>query len=171
MWIKINFENKKILITRLKFIGDIVLTTSLIKTLKMNFPSSKIYYMAEKEASTLLARNPDLSGLIPLDFSMSNLEYLKFIFRLRKHKFDIVIDLFGNPRSALLAYLSGAKVRIGGDFKGRGKLFTHRISETGKRQNQIDYHLGFVERFGVHNLYKKTKIFLNIYFLNGLNVY
>lgn len=157
----IDFNNKKILVTRLKFIGDIILTTPLIKTLKMNFPSSEIYYMAEKESSALLQRNPDLSGIIPLDFSISMYEYIKFIFNLRKEKFDIVIDLFGNPRSALLSYLSGAPVRIGGDFKGRGRLFTHRISESDERRDQIMYHLGFIENFGIKTLYKKTKIYLS----------
>jgi lipopolysaccharide heptosyltransferase II len=157
----IDFNNKKILITRLKFIGDIVLTTPLIKTLKVNYPTSQLFYMAEKEAISLLMHNPDLSGLIPLDFNISIIEYLKFINKLRKYKFDIVIDLFGNPRSALLTFLSGAKVRIGGDFKCRGKLFTHRISESDDRKDQISYHLGFIENFGVQSLHKKTKIYLN----------
>ena len=158
--VMIDFSNKKILVTRLKFIGDVVLTTPLITTLKINFPSSEIFYMAEAETSTLLQRNPDLSGIIPLDFKLSSWEYLKFIHRLRKEKFDIVIDLFGNPRSALLSFLSGAKIRIGGDFRGRGRLFTHRIREHQERRDQISYHLGFIENNEIKNFYKKTKIFL-----------
>jgi len=156
----INFNNKKILITRLKFIGDVVLTTPLIKTIKINFPDSKIFYLTEKEIATLLYNNPDLEEVIPLDFSMSFFRYLSFIHSLRKYNFDIIIDLFGNPRSALLSFLSGAKIRIGSNYGWRTKLFTHLICENDIQKDQISHHLSFVEDFSEVNSHRKTKIYL-----------
>ena len=157
----LDINNKKILITRLRFIGDIILTTPLIETLKINFPDTELYYLAEKEASKLLIGNPYLSEIIPLDYKLSNFEYLKFILNLRKNRFDIVIDLFGNPRSTLLTFLSGAKIKIGGAYKSRNKFYTNIINENQKVNNQIERHLLFASCFDIKQKFVKTKVYLD----------
>jgi ADP-heptose:LPS heptosyltransferase len=156
----IDSNNKKILITRLRFIGDIILTTPLIQTVKERYPNSFIAYLGEKDSVELLKNNPYIDKIIGLDFSLPLFQYIKFILDLRKEKFDIVIDLFGNPRSAILSFLSGAGIRIGGDFKGRGKLFTHRIKNSSEKQNAIEYHLNFVKTFGILPTTYHPEIFL-----------
>jgi ADP-heptose:LPS heptosyltransferase len=49
---------------------------------------------------------------------------------LRAKKFDLVIDLFGNPRSAILSFLSGAKTRIGRGVWLEKFLYTNPILRT-----------------------------------------
>ena len=156
-----DINNKKILITRLRFIGDIILTTPLIETLKFNFPDAKIYYLAEKEASKLLIGNPYLSGIIPLDYEITKLEYLTFILNLRKNKFDVVIDLFGNPRSAVLTFLSGAKIKIGGAYKSRTKFYNKIVNENQKINDQIERHLLFASCFNIKQNFTRTRIYIN----------
>lgn len=157
----INFENKKILITRLRFIGDIILSTPLVQTLKERFPASSISYLGEKGSVDVLKNNPYIDEIIPFDFNLKGFAYLKFLNELRKRKFDIVIDLFGNPRSAIFSFVSGARVRIGGDFRGRGRLYNHRINHKEFKGNQIDFHLNFINQFGVKPTTKDTKIFIS----------
>ncbi|CUS88473.1 hypothetical protein JGI7_01210 [Candidatus Kryptonium thompsonii] len=77
---------EKILITRLRFIGDIVLTTPVIRAVRKKFPNSYIAYLADKNAITLLENNPYLDELIPLDFSWTLKEQLNFIKTLRTKK-------------------------------------------------------------------------------------
>ncbi|CUS79079.1 lipopolysaccharide heptosyltransferase II [Candidatus Kryptonium thompsonii] len=140
---------EKILITRLRFIGDIVLTTPVIRAVRKKFPNSYIAYLADKNAITLLENNPYLDELIPLDFSWTLKEQLNFIKTLRTKKFDLVIDLFGNPRSAILSFLSGAKTRIGGEFGWRKYLYTHPIPRSEERKNAIKFHLDYLKPIGI----------------------
>ena len=104
----------RILISRMKYIGDIVLTTPLIRALREEYPDAFIAYLGESEAVTLLQNNPHLNDIMPYDFSVSPfIEQTRIIRNLRRKRFDVFIDLFSNPRTALLARLSGAPVRSG----------------------------------------------------------
>lgn len=148
---------QKILISRLRFMGDIILTTPLIQALAQAYPQTHLAYLAETPYISLLENHPDLREIIPFDFKgISNLGYwqqlkkqIQFLNQLRAAKFDLAIDLFGNPRSALQCWLSGAPYRIGGDFKGRGKLYNIRIDNRGKKLNAIQFHLQSLRPLGI----------------------
>mgnify|MGYP003377914975 CR=1 FL=1 len=115
------FHPRRILVTRMKFIGDVVLTTPVIRSLRHAIPDAYIAYMGDAGAVSILEQNPSLNEIIPFDFSAPTLlEQPRVAWLLRRRKFDMVIDLFGNPRSALLTRLSGAPVRVGLDRPGRG---------------------------------------------------
>jgi len=70
---------QRILITRLRFIGDVVLTTPVIRAVRRKFPNSYIAYLADKNAITLLENNPYLDELIPFDFGWTLKEQISFI--------------------------------------------------------------------------------------------
>ena len=151
----------RILISRMKFIGDVVLTTPVIRALREAFPSAYIAYLADKQAVSLLEGNPCLNELIPFDFSRAGLlEQPRVIRRLRKGRFDVFIDLFCNPRTALLALASGAPVRIGKEVRGRGRLYTHRILDDGKPKTAVEYHYQYIKPLGVEPSHHRTEIFL-----------
>jgi len=152
----------RILISRMKFIGDVVLTTPVVRAVRERFPSAHIAYLAEKQAVSLLEGNPHLNELIAFDFSKPGfLEQLRVIQRLRKGKFDVFIDLFCNPRTALLARSSGAPVRIGKEVRGRGRLYTDRIVDDGKPKTAVEYHYQYVQPLGVERTHVQTEIFLS----------
>ena len=145
----------------MKFIGDVILTTPIIRSVRAALPSAYIAYMGEKEAVSLLEHNPSLDEVIPFDFSVpSVVEQTRVGFLLRRRKFDLVIDLFGNPRSALLTYLSGARVRVGIDRPGRGKLYTMRIQDDGKPKTAIGFHEQFLRALGIPTDPARTEIIL-----------
>ena len=153
---------ERILISLMKFIGDVVLTTPVIRALREQFSSAHIAYLADKQAVSLLEGNPCLNELIPFDFSKPGLlEQARVIRRLRKGKFDVFIDLFCNPRTALLARASGAPVRIGKEVRGRGRLYTHRILDDGKPKTAVEYHYQYVKPLGVEPSHRRTEIFLS----------
>lgn len=152
----------RILLTRMKFIGDVVLTTPVIRALREKFPNAYIAYMGDKKAVSLLERNPYLNHIIPFDFSRPAVwEQPRVILELRKQKFDVVVDLFSNPRSALLTYFSGAPVRVGKDVGGRGRLYTHRIKDDGAMKSAIAFHYQYVKPLGVEATHWRTEIFLS----------
>lgn len=151
----------RILLTRMKFIGDVVLTTPIIKTLREAFPDSYIAYLGDSNAVSLLEHNPYLNEIIPFDFSKDSFLYqIKMFAGLYSRHFDLSIDLFSNPRSALLTFATAAKVRIGGSSKSRGKLYTIRIHDDGKPKTAIEYHYQSLKPLGVQSKYFATEIFL-----------
>jgi heptosyltransferase III len=152
---------RRILLTRLKFIGDVVLTTPLIRTLHETFPDAEISYLGEKHAVSLLEHNPFLKEIIPVDFADITLKsQLSLYARVHARRFDCVIDLFSNPRSALLTYASRAETRVGADRPGRGKLYTVRVTDDGKPKSAIDFHYQSLRAIGITPRSFKTEIFL-----------
>lgn len=151
----------KILVSRLRFIGDIVLTTPVLEILREKFPDATIDYLGDSEGVTLLYRNPNLSEIIPYNFSAPEvIEQFRVASLLRRRKYDVAIDLFGNPRSAVEIFLSGAKMRIGGDFGWRGRLFTHPVAVK-ERITAVDFHLRYLLPLGIHEGYRQPRIFLD----------
>jgi ADP-heptose:LPS heptosyltransferase len=151
----------RILLTRMKFIGDIVLTTPLIRTLRDTFPNSYIAYLGDAQAVSLLEHNPFLNEIIGFDFTgFTSLRQFGLFFKLYARRFDVAIDLFCNPRSALLTFATRAKVRVGGDLPGRGKLYTVRVQDNGSSQGAIDFHYQSLEAIGIRPIHYKTEIFL-----------
>jgi heptosyltransferase-2 len=145
----------------LKFIGDIVLTTPLICALREEYPDAFIAYLGDSNTVALLDNNPYINEIIPYNFSVhSFIEQKRIIMLLRRKKFDVFVDLFSNPRSALLARLSGAQIRIGKDVSGRGRWYTHRIRDDGIPKTAIEFHYEYLKPLNVKKKYWQTEIFL-----------
>lgn len=152
---------RRILITRLRFIGDIVLTTPVIRSVREACPGAHIAYMGERGAVALLEQNPYLDEIIPYDYGRPGfLEQARVAFLLRRKQFDLVVDLFGNPRSALLARLSGARVRVGPDKRERGRLYTIRVADDGLPRTAIEFHNRYIAAAGIPPVSTTTELFL-----------
>jgi len=141
-------EIKNILVSRLRFMGDIILTTPVCHALRQSFPKAKITYLAEAPYHSLLENHPDVDEIIFLPRHGAQKQALAYG-KLIRRDFDLAIDLFGNPRSALLTYLSGAGIRIGGDFRGRGIFYTHRVKDDGQRKTAVQFHLNYLKPLGI----------------------
>lgn len=87
----------KILILRFSSIGDIVLTTPVLRCLKTQNPSYSLHYATKVQFAGLLSNNPYISKLHLLDKDLNSL-----IRELKAENFDIVIDLHRNIRTRLI---------------------------------------------------------------------
>jgi len=153
---------RRILITRLKFIGDIVLTTPVIRSVRAACPDAYIAYMGERNAVTLLEHNPFLDEIIPYNYDRPGaVEQARVGFLLRRKRFDLVVDLFGNPRSALLTRLSGARVRVGPEKKSRGRLYTIRVADDGRPKTAVEFHNGYIAAAGIPAGTSAPELFLS----------
>jgi ADP-heptose:LPS heptosyltransferase len=142
-------ELQTVLVSRLRFMGDVILTTPLLRALKEHKPGIRIVYLAETPFHTLVEHHPHVDivlGFDPRSFSTQ----LPVIRTLLKTRFSAAIDLFGNPRSAILTLASGAPVRIGGDFRGRKAAYTHKIRDDGKLKTAVQFHMRYLEPLGIH---------------------
>jgi lipopolysaccharide heptosyltransferase II len=150
-----------ILLTRLRFIGDVVLTTPAVENVRRAYPNAHVAYLADRTALPLLAHNPHINELIGYDLSRpSLLEQARVGALLRKKKFDLVIDFFGNPRSALVCRLSGAQTRVGPERKGRGSLYTVQVRDDGVPKPAVDYHNATIAAAGIPVVTRTTHLYL-----------
>ena len=102
-----NTEQKmaeKFLIIMLRAVGDVLLTTPLVRALKKSNPANEIYFLTGPAAEKILEYNPYLSGIISWDK-----DTLK---KIREQKFDTVIDFMHSAISGYYTLFSGAKKRI-----------------------------------------------------------
>src|SRR5436190_6227216 len=121
----------KILLIRLRLIGDVVFTTPLVRALKRRFPDAHLTYLVEPEALAVVRGNPHLNEVIvaPRRRGVARItDDLRLARRLRRERYDIAIDLHGGPRSAWLAWLSRAPTRIGYEIKGRTWMYTRVVA-------------------------------------------
>jgi lipopolysaccharide heptosyltransferase II len=152
---------RRILLTRMRFIGDIVLTTPVIRSVRAACPDAYIAYMGERSAVSLLEGNPFLDEIIPYSYSRPGvLEQMRVGFLLKRKRFDLVVDLFGNPRSALLTWMSGARVRVGPDRRERGRLYTIRVADDGKPKTAVEFHNQYIAAAGIPPSASRTELFL-----------
>ena len=117
----------KILLVRLRLIGDVVFTTPVIRALRRNRPDAHLTYLVEPPAEPILRGNPHLDELIvvPRRRGLARLhDDLSLARQLRRARFDVAIDLHGGPRSAWLTWSSGAPRRIGYTIRGRSWMYT-----------------------------------------------
>lgn len=150
----------KILLSRMKFIGDIVLTTPVIEVLREKYSGAEVHYLGDKFGVELLRNNPGIDRIIPYNFDApSAIEQLRICSTLRSEKYDVAIDLFGNPRSALAIYLSGAKMRIGGNFGWRGKTYTHPMVIR-ERMTAVAFHLRYLQPLGIDESYRRPRLYV-----------
>jgi ADP-heptose:LPS heptosyltransferase len=151
---------KRILILQLRRIGDTLLGTPAIRALAAKFPDAKIDFVAEAPANETLLGHPKIDRLLVPPMT-SGLDLLRFIRLLKKERYDWVVDFMSNPRSAQFAWLSGAKVRIGLDRRGRRWAYTHRVLEDEQDLDlyAVDLRLKFLELMGVETAGRYLEIF------------
>jgi lipopolysaccharide heptosyltransferase II len=110
----------KVLLLRLRRIGDVVLTTPAISALKKSFPRASLTYIVEKPYVRLVEDHPALVRVIALDPKPTARDSWRLIRWIRKERFDAVLDFHGGPRTSLWVFLSGARLKVGYLIRGRG---------------------------------------------------
>jgi len=137
----------RILLIRLRLIGDVVFTTPSIRALRRRFPAAHLSYLVETTAAPVVAHNPHLSEVITVPHHRGwqrVVDDVGLATQLRAGRFDIAIDFHGGPRSGWLTWMSRAPVRVGYDVPGRSWMYTrvvHRPTEHRPRhsvENQWD---------------------------------
>ncbi len=147
---------KKILIIRLAYVGDVVMTLPVLKPLQEYFPEAKISFLTNASASELLSGNPYIEKVIPYDAFwfyakkkvLALREYLKMLRNIREEKFDLVLDLRGDIRNiSLVAYPSMAPYRVSYEIGGGGYLLSS-IAPFLEVKHKVDFHLDIIRFLG-----------------------
>jgi len=119
---------QKFLVIQTAFIGDVVLATALLEKLHDRFPNARIDFLVRKGNEALLANHPYLHEVLIWDKKQHKLQNLwRLIRRIRRTKYDKVINVQRFAATGLLTAFSGAKETIGFDKNPLSFLFTRKI--------------------------------------------
>jgi len=87
----------KVLVIRFSSIGDIVLTTPVVRVLKTQLENAEVHYATKRQYQSLIESNPYLDKVHYLERSLSEL-----ITQLRRENFDCIVDLHHNLRTTII---------------------------------------------------------------------
>ncbi len=141
----------RILIVRLSAIGDVVHGLPVLNALRDRFPRAHLSWVVEGRASELLRDHPSLDELvvIPRGWLKSPSEIWKLRKRLLALNPSIAIDLQGLARSAIVAWLSGAKRRLVGADGREFSRFLHTESIQPTATHVVDRNLELLRALGI----------------------
>ena len=120
----------KILLVRLRLIGDVVFTTPAVTAIRDAFPEAEITYLVEPAAAPVVQGHPGIDAVkvvphlrgwrrIAADLALAR--------ELRRTRFDLVVDFHGGPRASFLTWATGAPRRVGYAVKGRSWMYTEVV--------------------------------------------
>ena len=147
---------KSILITKLRYIGDVLLSTPAVRLLRQNYPDANITMVVNKGTEDILRYNPHLNRVLTVDRKARTRTLMR---ALRERRYDVSVDLFSGDRAAWLALLAGAPLRIGlGSSEGFRRFIYNR--QVGCRPGHVvDLCLGIVEQgLGLHTTDKSLEL-------------
>lgn len=140
------------LIWQTAYLGDVVLATPLIRTLRENFPSAKIGFVGRPFITELL-RGYDVE-LIPFNKGLrESFEVLKKI-----RNYDVAVSPHRSTRTALILYFAKIKRRIGFDKSELPFLYTDLVKHRWEL-HEVDRNLSLLKPLGVKKFVRETKLF------------
>ena len=144
---------KRILITRTDRLGDVVLSTPVIRLIRKKYPEAYVAFMVRPENRDVVRNNSHLNEIIIYDkygAQKSFIDTLKFSLWLKKKKFDMAIALHPTNRVHLMMFIAGIPIRAGYD-REMGYLLTEKIEHSKQEgiKHEIDYNFDLLEKIGI----------------------
>jgi len=162
---------KKVLLIALHALGDMVLLTPTIYNLKKHFAQAEIHLLIREGQQDIFSHNPYISGILTLDkkgMALASLKgkigyYHSLIGKIRKEGFDLVIDAFSGSTSAILGFLSGARIRLGEDRRDRvrGYLYNIRVAIPWRIEHVMDKTLYLLNGMGVQTEHHLPELYVS----------
>lgn len=147
-----NMELHNILVIKLRYIGDVLLATPVLRALREAFPTARLTMAVNRGTEDILKENPDLDEVLVVDRAgpVANLRFLR---EVRRRRFDCAIDLTDGDRSAVMAWASGAPIRVGfnDEHRWRGRLYTSVV--TSQAAHRLDRDLTVFQALGLTPAY------------------
>lgn len=156
---------EKILIIRFSSLGDIVLTTPVIKSLKQKFPQSKIFFLTKSRYLDVLKSDSNIFSLIQFDPKERHRGisgFFQLVKELKTLNLDLVVDLHANLRSFFIRHLLPAKIKIKYNKRWLARfLLVHFKFLKIKSTHTIDSYLEVLKKIGVNSVERNPQVFLN----------
>ncbi|OGU58246.1 MAG: hypothetical protein A2V66_03375 [Ignavibacteria bacterium RBG_13_36_8] len=151
---------QKILIIKLRGIGDVILSTIVIRNLLKDFPSSEVHYLTEPPSHIILNEIPQIIK-VHIFNRHGIFNRLKLFFNIRQEKYDLILDFFTSTSTALICLFSGARYKAGFPYRIRKIAYNLFGPFERDRFHAAVLHLEFLKLLGISYEKDYLQIYLN----------
>jgi heptosyltransferase-3 len=153
---------RNIFLIQLGDIGDVVWSTPTLRAVKRSCPEANVSVLVREGFGNLLSADPSFHQIFEVKKYKGNLlqkfyKQMEFIRELRRHHFDIALDLRLDERGAYMAFISGAMIRIRMSNPDvpywPNRLFTHLVTpppRPGKTGGAAEQSLCILRALGIN---------------------
>ncbi|HEY2810716.1 MAG TPA: putative lipopolysaccharide heptosyltransferase III [Rhabdochlamydiaceae bacterium] len=165
---------KRILVIKMRHHGDVLLTSPLFSQLKKHIPDAQIDAFIYADTLSMLEGHPAISAFLLYDKSWKKRSFLYKIqkeialfLKIRRERYDLVINLTEGDRGAIAARVSGSPIRVGFDPQGQGmfgkrSLYTHIVKHCPHPRHTVERQLDTLRRIGIFPEPLERDLFLHI---------
>lgn len=146
----------KILILKPSSLGDVVQALPVLRLLKQHHPHSEIYWWIETASLPLLEGDPDLAGIFRFERKRWASpwhwnEIAQSVAALRRHHFDLVIDLQALARSAAIGWLANGACYVGlHDWRELASgYYDLNVPRPSEATHAVDWYLAVLRALGI----------------------
>ncbi|MFH1217936.1 MAG: lipopolysaccharide heptosyltransferase II [Pseudomonadota bacterium] len=145
---------EKILVRSTNWIGDAIMTTPAVRTIRENFPEAEITMLAQPWMADVFSASPHVDHIFFYEKKGQHKGLggmLRLIRELREKRFDVAILLQNAFEAALITAMAGIPVRAGYQRDGRSLLLTHRVAirPEVRKKHQVYYYQALLEDLGL----------------------
>ena len=148
-------ETLKILVVRFSSIGDIVLTTPVVRMLKKQL-NAQVHFLTKSAYVSLLKNNPYIDSVYQIENSITEV-----IADLKKEKYDYVIDLHSNLRTQILKFRLGVAAKSFNKLNMEKFMLTNFKLDKMPKTHIVDRYLETVKHLGIKNDNQGLDFFLS----------
>ena len=144
----------KTLIIRFSSVGDIVLSSLLVRTLRRRFPQNHIDFLLKSEYADLVRYNPHINRVIEFPSGGSIDDLFRLRHTIRKERYDLIVDIHDSIRSRLLSLGAHRSVRVHKRKVARWLLVNFKwdlYTSFGGAPSVAERYLETVKPFGVRD--------------------
>lgn len=138
---------RSILIIKPRAIGDVLLSTVVTPNLRAAFPDARIDFLTEFPSADIIRGNPHIDEAIV--FRPGKDSFLRLLWRLNRARYDLVFDLFCNPRTAQCTAATRAPLRVGYPFRGRAWAYNVHAETRANRVHNTQFNLDPLRQLGI----------------------
>lgn len=156
---------KKILVIKLRQLGDVLLTGPVFRALRARLPGARVDAYVYEEAFPMLEGHPGVDGLVGCERKRKGWRREWELWRrIRGAGYDLVLNLTEGDRGAVAALVSGAKIRVGFEPKSwLGKrVYTHVVKHCPGLRHTVERNLDAVRRIGIFPGVEERELFLSV---------
>lgn len=166
-----NKRVERILLIRLRNIGDVLLTVPTFRAFREAFPRAFIAALVNAGTEEMLTGNPVLDEVLVFDRRWKELPLgqrvrreMEFAWQVRRRGFDLVVNMTEGDRGAFLALASGAKYKIGlftahPGFWWKKRVFNHIVRVPDWKTHIVEQNLEIPRSLGIDPQDQRVDIF------------
>ncbi|MCA1933150.1 MAG: glycosyltransferase family 9 protein [Calditerrivibrio sp.] len=136
----------RILIIQIRQLGDVLLSSNVVRVIKKYLPESRVDFLTSKNAASIVSANPFIDNLLLIEDGLIN--EIKTIFKVRKNRYDAVIDIQRTGRSGRITFFSGSPKRISSN-KRHNNFYYNVTIDSFDSYYTLDNRIAYLKGIGV----------------------